>query len=415
MFFSSNNSKSPQPKTILKHYRRLMVQFKKWEKNCAALEENQGKEFLKTLNVELKTIQKFYKAFINDVLIPFDQQPALPEIITQEDISSLLRYKEFMPFFQLFAEREAWMQRIAGTDGTNASASETYCQFKHFISNHSNKFVIEESLNHFEQGTLRYHHECQAAKRKIDQEFKSLRDLYERLRESKNKADMEIASILNEFIDQFAHVPYQLRLREEIQFKQSEPYIKALSKDKFTAALLLSQHLRDYSNTQEELAERMKLLQSLSRHSILFEQNNSPLGRLKTRLHITPPASQKLSSLEHALKFAENAFKLYKKHTELNAEIISLTAVKNSEITSDFFSTKPAADVVSESQNTSPSIAPQPEMASVERKRPLGKVHLKVREYEENLLKLGVFHSKKPLLTEPVKSPVPFNENKFNY
>lgn len=121
-----------------------MKRFRRWEKNTSTLEANE--EDFKTLDIELKNIEEFYKEFTTKVLAPLAQQPIsdLPEFISQEDIFSLLGYRQFMLFAQMFSEREAWMQRIAGTDGKNAHTSESYRKFKSLVSKCPGKFVIEE-------------------------------------------------------------------------------------------------------------------------------------------------------------------------------------------------------------------------------------------------------------------------------
>lgn len=150
-----------------------MLQLKTWETDNSTL--NLNEEFFKPLDVEINVIEKLYKDFIDNIIVPLVQQPAsdLPEFITQEDIFKLLIFKIFMPLTQIFAEREAWMRRIASTNGKNAHTSESYSNFKKIILNSHQKFVIEESLFHFEHETLKYHHDWQTAKRQIAKEVKS--------------------------------------------------------------------------------------------------------------------------------------------------------------------------------------------------------------------------------------------------
>lgn len=411
--FIRNKSNSNQHQQIFKNYHRLMKQFRAWEKSNTILEANE--ECFKTLDIELKTIEKFYNEFTTKVLAPLDQHPTsdLPEFISQEDIFSLLGYRQFMLFAQMFAEREAWMQCIAGTDGKNAHTSESYRKFKSLISKCPGKFVIEESLSHFEQGTLKYHHDWQTAKRQIAKELKSLRALHENWKESSNKKDRERASFLIDFINKFENIPDQLRLREEIRLKQSESYKNALATDKFKAAQLLNKHLYDYDNPQEELAEKMKLLQSLSHCTLLFEHNRSPIGRLKTEFNIKTPASQKLASLEKALSSGENALNLYLKHTMTPAGMTSATPQKSSDRESASLpGVNKTSESISEHQHAGHSNQEtQPQINSIPKKNNTGKVFRKVQEYEENLRKLGLFETKTSPLPGSLNNPTPSHEN----
>lgn len=187
MLFKLNKSSSHKPEQISRSYHRLMLQLKTWETNHYTPDLNE--EYFRTLDIETRNIQIFYNDFVNNVLIPLEQQPAtdLPEFITREDIFKLLSFKIFMPLAPIFAEREKWMKRIAGTDGKNAHASESYNKFKKIFLNSHHKFVIEESLSHFEHGTLKYHHEWLTAKRQIAKEVRSLRALQENWKEKKTK------------------------------------------------------------------------------------------------------------------------------------------------------------------------------------------------------------------------------------
>ncbi len=412
MFFRSNKSPSHQQQQIITNYRRLMQQFRTWEKNNATHHVNE--KYFKTLGVETKAIEKFYKEFTDGVLVPLDQQSPLdlPEFIAQEDIFSLLSYKVFMPFAQIFAEREAWMQRIAGTDGKNAPTSESYCKFKSLILNYHNKFVVEESLYHFEQGTLKYHHDWQAAKRQIAKELKSLRALYENWKESKNKGDREKASTLFDFIDRFERIPNQLRLKEEERFKQSELYKSAFSTDKLKATELLNKHLFDYNNPQEELDQRMKLIQSLTQCNNLFEHHHNPIGWLKNQFNMTTPVFKKLASLEHALKSGVTALSIYVEHTIPQTRVISPKRGKSPKRVSNFLPEEnKSSEPVAESQDISNS--KQATQPPVQHKRKMGKVHFKVQEYEENLRRLGLFNSL-PTLSDPLQNTLHPNENKVS-
>ncbi|HEO1520715.1 TPA: EbhA, partial [Legionella pneumophila] len=340
-------------------------------------------------------------------LIPLEQQPAtdLPEFITREDIFKLLSFKIFMPLAPIFAEREKWMKRIAGTDGKNAHASENYNKFKKIFLNSHHKFVIEESLSHFEHGTLKYHHEWLTAKRQIAKEVKSLRALQENWKEKKNKIDRKKASILFDFLDSFESIPNQLRSREEEGFKQTEVYKKALSTDKLKAIELLNQHLFDYSNPQEELAERMKLIKALYENNILFEQHHTPIGWLKNQLNIETVLDKKLASLEQSLKAAENALNSYMEHAMPKTVTISTELRKESEKDSIPLPEKnKSPEAVSENQNTSTSNPEiQPQTNPVQNRKNTGKVYLKVQQYEENLRRLGVFTPKTPHCSESLK------------
>ena len=393
-----------------------MKQFKAWEKNNSVLEANE--ECFKTLNVELKTIEKFYNEFTTKVIAPLAQQPTanLPEFISQEDIFGLLGYRQFMLFAPIFAEREAWMQRIAGTDGKNAHTSESYRKFKSLISKCPGKFVIEESLSHFEQGTLKYHHDWQTAKRQIAKELKSLRALHENWKESSNKKDRERASILIDFINKFENIPAQLRLREEMRLKQSESYKNALATDKFKAAQLLNKQLCDYDNPQEELSEKMRLVQSLSQCTLLFEHNRSPMGRLKTEFNIQTPVSQKLASLEKALSSGENALNLYLKHTMTPADMTSAMPQKSSDWESaSLVGVNKISESIAEHQRAGHSNQEtQPQMNSIPKKKNTGKVFRKVQEYEENLRRLGLFESKTSPLPGSFNDPPSAHENKVS-
>lgn len=395
MLFKSNKYSPHKHEQISRNYQRLMLQLKTWETNHFT--PNLNEEYFRTLNVETRDVQNFYKDFMDNVLVPLEQQPAidLPEFITLEDIFKLLSYKIFMPLAQIFAEREKWMRRIADTDGKNAHTSESYNKFKKIFLNSHHKFVIEESLFHFEHDTLKYHHDWQTAKRQIAKEVKSLRALQENWKEKKNKIDRKKASALFDFLDNFASIPNRLRSREEERFKQSGAYKEALSADKLKAVQLLNEHLFDYSNPQEELAERMKLIQALYDCNILFEHNHNPIGWLKTQLNVETVVDKKLTSLEQALKAAENALSIYMEHTIPKTAMISTEPRKKSEKDIAHLPNEnktPAA--VSENQNTSHSqLEVQPQINPVQNKS-TGKVYLKVQEYEENLRRLGLFTPK---------------------
>lgn len=390
-----------------------MKRFRRWERNTSTLEANE--EDFKSLDIELKNIEEFYKEFTTKVLAPLAQLPTsdLPEFISQEDIFSLLGYRQFMLFAQMFAEREAWMQRIAGTNGKNAHTSESYRKFKSLVSKCPGRFVIEESLRHFEQGTLKYHHDWQTAKRQITKELKSLRVLHENWKESSNKKNRKRASFLIDFINKFENIPDQLRLQEEMRLKQSESYKNALATDKFKAAQLLNKHLYDYDNPQAELAEKMKLLQSLSHCTLLFEHNRSPIGRLKTQFNIKTPVFQKLTSLEKALSSGESALNLYLKHTMPPTDMVTATPQKSSDRESVPLSTvNKAPESISEHPHVGHSNQEtQPQTNSIPKKENPGKVFRKVQEYEENLRRLGLFETKTSPLPGSLNNPPPSHEN----
>ncbi|AMP89408.1 hypothetical protein [Legionella pneumophila] len=415
MLFRSNKSRSHKPEQISKSYHRLMLQLKTWETNhfTPGLRE----EYFRSLDVETNDIHNFYKDFVENVLTPLDQQPAadLPEFITREDIFKLLSYKIFMPLAQIFTEREQWMRRIAGTNGKNAHTSESYNKFKKIILNSHHKFVIEESLFHFEHDTLKYHHEWQTAKRQIAKEVKSLRALHENWKEKKNKIDRKKASALFDFLDNFENIPNRLRSREEERFKQTEVYNKALSTDKLKAIELLNQHLFDYSNPQEELAEKMKLIKALYENNILFEQHHTPIGWLKNQLNIETVLDKKLASLEKSLKAAENALNSYMEHVIPKTVTISTEPRKEPEkdsITLPEENKSPEA--VSDNQNTSTSNPEtQPQTNPVQNKKNTGKVYLKVQEYEENLRRHGVFTPKPHPCSRALKK-TPTDENRVS-
>ncbi|HIG0328936.1 TPA: EbhA [Legionella pneumophila] len=398
MLFKSNKSSSHKPEQISRSYHRLMLQLKTWETNNSNL--NLNEEYFRTLDIDITVIEKFYKDFTDNVIVPLDQQPAsaLPEFITQEDIFKLLSYKIFMPLAQIFAEREKWMRRIAGTDGKNAQTSESYNKFKKIFLNSHHKFVIEENLFHFEHDTLKYHHEWQTAKRQIAKEIKSLRALQENWKEKKNKIDRKKASALFDFLDNFENIPNRLRSREEEHFKQSEAYKNALSTDKLKAIELLNQHLFDYSNPQEELAERLKLIQALYENNILFEQHHTPIGWLKNQLNIETVLDKKLASLEQSLKAAENVLNSYMEHVIPKTVTICTELRKEPEKDSiTLLEENKSPEAVSENQNTSTSNPEiQPQTNPVQNRKNTGKVYLKVQQYEENLRRLGVFTPKTP-------------------
>ncbi|HAT2067536.1 TPA: EbhA [Legionella pneumophila] len=415
MLFRSNKSSAHKPEQISRNYHRLMLQLKTWETNHYTPDLNE--EYFRTLDVETIDIQEFYKDFVDNVLTPLEQQPTtdLPEFITREDIFKLLSYKIFMPLAPIFAEREKWMKRIAGTDGKNAHASESYNKFKKIFLNSHHKFVIEESLSHFEHGTLKYHHEWLTAKRQIAKEVKSLRALQENWKEKKNKIDRKKASILFDFLDSFESIPNQLRSKEEEGFKQTEVYKKALSTDKLKAIELLNQHLFDYSNPQEELAERMKLIKALYENNILFEQHHTPIGWLKNQLNIETVLDKKLASLEQALKSAESALSTYMEQTIPKSVMLSTELRKEAEKDSIPLPEKnKSREVVSENQNTSTSNPEiQPQTNPVQNKKNTGKVYQKVQQYEENLRRLGVFTPTPPLCSGSLKK-APTDENRIS-
>ncbi|HBB6898044.1 TPA: EbhA [Legionella pneumophila] len=405
MLFKLNKSSSHKPEQISRSYHRLMLQLKTWETNHYTPDLNE--EYFRTLDIETRNVQIFYNDFVNNVLIPLEQQPTtdLPEFITREDIFKLLSFKIFMPLAPIFAEREQWMKRIASTDGKNAHASESYNKFKKIFLNSHHKFVIEESLSHFELGTLKYHHEWLTAKRQIAKEVKSLRALQENWKEKKNKIDRKKASILFDFLDSFESIPNRLRSREEERFKQTEVYNKALSTDKLKAIELLNQHLFDYSSPQEELAERMKLIKALYENNILFEQHHTPIGWLKNQLNIETVLDKKLASLEQSLKAAENALNSYMEHRIPKTATISTELRKEPEKDSIALPEEnKSPEAVSENQNTSTSNPEiQPQTNPVQNRKNTGKVYLKVQQYEENLRRHGVFTPKTPPCSESLK------------
>ncbi|HAT8752467.1 TPA: EbhA [Legionella pneumophila] len=405
MLFKLNKSSSHKPEQISRSYHRLMLQLKTWETNHYTPDLNE--EYFRTLDIETKNVQIFYNDFVNNVLIPLEQQPTtdLPEFITREDIFKLLSFKIFMPLAPIFAEREQWMKRIAGTDGKNAHASESYNKFKKIFLNSHHKFVIEESLSHFEHGTLKYHHEWLTAKRQIAKEVKSLRALQENWKEKKNKIDRKKAAALLDFLDNFESIPNRLRSREEEGFKRTEVYKKALSTDKLKAIELLNQHLFDYSSPQEELAERMKLIKTLYENNILFEQHHTPIGWLKNQLNIETVLDKKLASLEQSLKAAENALNSYMEHRIPKTATISTELRKEPEKDSIALPEEnKSPEAVSENQNTSTSNPEiQPQTNPVQNRKNTGKVYLKVQQYEENLRRLGVFTPKTPPCSESLK------------
>ncbi|HAT7923529.1 TPA: EbhA [Legionella pneumophila] len=405
MLFKLNKSSSHKPEQISRSYHRLMLQLKTWETNHYTPDLNE--EYFRTLDIETRNVQIFYNDFVNNVLIPLEQQPTtdLPEFITQEDIFNLLSFKIFMPLAPIFAEREQWMKRIAGTDGKNAHASESYNKFKKIFLNSHHKFVIEESLSHFEHGTLKYHHEWLTAKRQIAKEVKSLRALQENWKEKKNKIDRKKAAALLDFLDNFESIPNRLRSREEEGFKRTEVYKKALSTDKLKAIELLNQHLFDYSSPQEELAERMKLIKALYENNILFEQHHTPIGWLKNQLNIETVLDKKLVSLEQSLKAAENALNSYMEHRIPKTATISTELRKEPEKDSIALPEEnKSPEAVSENQNTSTSNPEiQPQTNPVQNRKNTGKVYLKVQQYEENLRRLGVFTPKTPPCSESLK------------
>ncbi|MFO2484003.1 EbhA [Legionella pneumophila serogroup 9] len=405
MLFKLNKSSSHKPEQISRSYHRLMLQLKTWETNHYTPDLNE--EYFRTLDIETRNVQIFYNDFVNNVLIPLEQQPTtdLPGFITQEDIFKLLSFKIFMPLAPIFAEREQWMKRIAGTDGKNAHASESYNKFKKIFLNSHHKFVIEESLSHFEHGTLKYHHEWLTAKRQIAKEVKSLRALQENWKEKKNKIDRKKAAALLDFLDNFESIPNRLRSREEEEFKRTEVYKKALSTDKLKAIELLNQHLFDYSSPQEELAERMKLIKALYENNILFEQHHTPIGWLKNQLNIETVLDKKLASLEQSLKAAENALNSYMEHRIPKTATISTELRKEPEKDSIALPEEnKSPEAVSENQNTSTSNPEiQPQTNPVQNRKNTGKVYLKVQQYEENLRRLGVFTPKTPPCSESLK------------
>ncbi|HAT1850431.1 TPA: EbhA [Legionella pneumophila] len=405
MLFKLNKSSSHKPEQISRSYHRLMLQLKTWETNHYTPDLNE--EYFRTLDIETRNVQIFHNDFVNNVLIPLEQQPTtdLPEFITQEDIFNLLSFKIFMPLAPIFAEREQWMKRIAGTDGKNAHASESYNKFKKIFLNSHHKFVIEESLSHFEHGTLKYHHEWLTAKRQIAKEVKSLRALQENWKEKKNKIDRKKAAALLDFLDNFESIPNRLRSREEEGFKRTEVYKKALSTDKLKAIELLNQHLFDYSSPQEELAERMKLIKALYENNILFEQHHTPIGWLKNQLNIETVLDKKLVSLEQSLKAAENALNSYMEHRIPKTATISTELRKEPEKDSIALPEEnKSPEAVSENQNTSTSNPEiQPQTNPVQNRKNTGKVYLKVQQYEENLRRLGVFTPKTPPCSESLK------------
>ncbi|HFF5923275.1 TPA: EbhA [Legionella pneumophila] len=414
MLFRSNKSSAHKPEQIIKHYRRLMLQLKTWETNNSSL--NLNEEYFRTLDVDITVIEKFYKDFTDNVIVPLDQQPAsaLPEFITLEDIFKLLSYKIFMPLAQIFAEREKWMRRIAGTDGKNAHTSESYNKFKKIFLNSHHKFVIEENLFHFEHETLKYHHEWQIAKRQIAKEIKSLRALQENWKEKKNKIDRKKASALFDFLDNFENIPNRLRSREEERFKQSEAYKNALSTDKLKAIELLNQYLFDYSNPQEELAERLKLIQALYDCKILVEHNHNPIGWLKNQFNVETEVYKNLASLEQSLKSAERTLSTYLEHTTPKTTMPLTESEKEAEKDSISLDESKTLEPVSGNQNINHSNPEaQPQMNTVQNKKTRGKVYLKVQAYEENLLKLGLFTPEKCSRSEPYKKMPPVDENKL--
>ncbi|HAT1874880.1 EbhA [Legionella pneumophila] len=405
MLFRFNKSSSHKPEQISRNYHRLMLQLKTWETNHYTPDLNE--EYFRTLDIETRSVQIFYNDFVNNVLIPLEQQPTtdLPEFITREDIFKLLSFKIFMPLAPIFAEREQWMKRIAGTDGKNTHASESYNKFKKIFLNSHHKFVIEESLSHFEYGTLKYHHEWLTAKRQIAKEVKSLRALQENWKEKKNKIDRKKAAALLDFLDNFESIPNRLRSREEEGFKRTEVYKKALSTDKLKAIELLNQHLFDYSSPQEELTERMKLIKALYENNILFEQHHTPIGWLKNQLNIETVLDKKLASLEQSLKAAENALNSYMEHRIPKTATISTELRKEPEKDSIALPEEnKSPEAVSENQNTSTSNPEiQPQTNPVQNRKNTGKVYLKVQQYEENLRRLGVFTPKTPPCSESLK------------
>ncbi|HGE7389583.1 TPA: EbhA [Legionella pneumophila] len=405
MLFRFNKSSSHKPEQISRNYHRLMLQLKTWETNHYTPDLNE--EYFRTLDIETRSVQIFYNDFVNNVLIPLEQQPTtdLPEFITREDIFKLLSFKIFMPLAPIFAEREQWMKRIAGTDGKNAHASESYNKFKKIFLNSHHKFVIEESLSHFEHGTLKYHHEWLTAKRQIAKEVKSLRALQENWKEKKNKIDRKKAAALLDFLDNFESIPNRLRSREEEGFKRTEVYKKALSTDKLKAIELLNQHLFDYSSPQEELTERMKLIKALYENNILFEQHHTPIGWLKNQLNIETVLDKKLASLEQSLKAAENALNSYMEHRIPKTAPISTELRKEPEKDSIALPQEnKSPEAVSENQDTSTSNPEiQPQTNPVQNRKNTGKVYLKVQQYEENLRRLGVFTPKTSPCSELLK------------
>ncbi|HAU1604146.1 TPA: EbhA [Legionella pneumophila] len=405
MLFKFNKSSAHKSEQISRNYHRLMLQLKTWETNHYTPDLNE--EYFRTLDIETRNVQIFYNDFVNNVLIPLEQQPTtdLPEFITQEDIFKLLSFKIFMPLVPIFAEREQWIKRIAGTDGKNAHASESYNKFKKIFLNSHHKFVIEESLSHFEHGTLKYHHEWLTAKRQIAKEVKSLRALQENWKEKKNKIDRKKAAALLDFLDNFESIPNRLRSREEEGFKRTEVYKKALSTDKLKAIELLNQHLFDYSSPQEELAERMKLIKALYENNILFEQHHTPIGWLKNQLNIETVLDKKLASLEQSLKTAENVLNSYMEHRIPKTATISTELRKEPEKDSIALPEEnKSPEAVSENQNTSTSNPEiQPQTNPVQNRKNTGKVYLKVQQYEENLRRLGVFTPKTPPCSESLK------------
>lgn len=236
-----------------------------------------------------------------------------------------------------------------------------------------------------------------------------------KLEREKNKIDRKKASALFDFLDNFENIPNRLRSREEERFKQSETYKNALSTDKLKAVQLLNQHLFDYSNPQEELAERMKLIQALYDCKILFELNHNLIGWLKNQFNVETVLDKKLASLEQALKAAENALSTYMEHTIPKTAMISTEPKKESEKDSIILpDDNKSPEAVSENQNTSTSNPEiQPQTNPVQNKKNTGKVYLKVQEYEENLRRLGLFTPKTPPCSGSLKKS-PTDENRIS-
>lgn len=147
MLFKLNKSSSHKPEQISRSYHRLMLQLKTWETNHYTPDLNE--EYFRTLDIETRNVQIFYNDFVNNVLIPLEQQPTtdLPEFITREDIFKLLSFKIFMPLAQIFAEREQWMRRIAGTNGKNAHTSESYNKFKKIFLNSIINLLLKKAYS----------------------------------------------------------------------------------------------------------------------------------------------------------------------------------------------------------------------------------------------------------------------------
>lgn len=404
MVFSLNKSDAHKIQDIKGNYLRLMQQFTVWEKKYATSQANE--HCFKTLEVELDTIKAFYNDFMNSVVLPTEQNVSaqLPEFITQEDIFRLLSYKVFMPMAQIFAEREPWMQRIAGTNRKNAQTSSGYCTFKNLVANYPNKFAIEQSIHHFEQGTLKYHHDWEAAKRQINKDLKSLSALCTSWKESKNSFYTKKASILADFISSFEKIPLQLSAKEEQRFKQTERYKTTLATDKFKAAHMLNEHLSNYPNPQEELAEKIKLMQPLIQNKMLFAHRPNAIGWLQTQLHVTPEVLKKLDSLEESLKKGEKTLAAYLKHTAPPPQKAPqskcpsrMKEPKNLGHQTEITKTAPVTR-----QITLP-------IASLPKQKSLGKVYLRVQEYEEALHRFSLFTHQKPSSDVPLKCTYSLN------